>query len=204
MRRCLAGVLAVGLLLPAAPSMANSCRDSIFAPFRVTTPPDNPRGLAQDWLPQFERFLNAVPALSPREEAWLNGELFSGDRNRLMRAREAPEFHQRAVRQDAESLVRYTRQALAATDRMQQVRWWLRLQGAVMHDVSQSIGVLTAQRQLNLNALPDIWRLPGPIAEVFEPNHVRLVREMLARDIGSCTVPVLLDLPLPGTLGFQP
>lgn len=193
--------LVIGAILVSAPALANDCREFTSEAVQLV-PPDDHRSLARAWMPQLERYLGAVPALSPREEAWLMGELQSGNWNRISRAMATVEHHQMLVRRDAEYLVRFMRNVIAATDRTQQARWWLRIQSTLLFDVSEAVAALVAERRLDTDALPRPWVAPGG-NEANARSWLRSSRIWFANDIAMCALPAVFGLPLPGTPGYE-
>jgi hypothetical protein len=198
--KCLAAAL-LAIVAVVSHAKANDCAE-FFPGFHQLFRPDQPRGVATAWLPQFERLLSATPVLSPREERWLDGELGSGDSNRVMRALASIEMKQRSVRQNAERLVHTTHQILSARDRVQEARWWLRLQNELLIGSNENIVALVNERRIGRAALPDLWQ-GGQMQGSDFVMWLTTARAFLAADIAQCTLPAVLGLPLPGTPGFD-
>jgi len=163
-------------------------------PGRCTSPifAADPIALAQVLLPQIERLHEAIPALSPREEQWLDNEMNRLDAVRLKRAIDSRENSIRRAKWDAggllASLQLLNKVVTPQTPERPVVMWANFVSTLIDDDGSLHLARLAALGVIKSDSLPQHWTIWGSTGQPLR-DSIQDVRVMLAKHILVCIVP---------------
>jgi len=121
----LVGVVCCTCVLFQAESVANEFADALTAISTTPVVPSKRTATARFLLTECSRYLQVLPRLSPREDAWLDGEISAGrDPEAIMRS---PEFARRALLNHFSRCTEGARTVLNANDPDVEIFGWATL-----------------------------------------------------------------------------
>ena len=123
-------------------------------------PADQTR-IAEELLEIHRQVLSSVPRLSPSEEAWLDGELDSGDGKRRMNAYASNEHSQRIVIDSLEWRIRGLESIILSVkfdDPLMQIRSWTNI--AISYSYGNGINDYLQLQEGDMISFPDGVYLP--------------------------------------------
>lgn len=190
-------LFAIGIWSAPLTAADAACSDSL-GPGSTRVDASDPTAWARAWVPALERLALSIPALSPREEAWLQAERSSGNSDRWLRAEGSTEAYQQRAKRNADALLAFTRNVAAAPDRDQRARWLLLAQVALLETFSGGdIAVLLQRRVVRREAVPQSWVILAQNDRDLEAT-INSARAWTAHQIASCTLPAALGIQLSG------
>lgn len=186
-----------------APSQRGSC---VLVPEgKITVVPDrctspifaaDPAALAQVLLPQIERLHEAIPALSPREEQWLDNEMNRQDAVRLKRAFDSRENSIRRAKWDAGGLLaslQLLNKVVTPQTPVRPVVMWANFVSTLIDDDgSLHLARLAALGVIRSDSLPQHWTIFGSAGQSLR-DSIQGVRVMLATHILVCIIPAVAN-----------
>lgn len=156
--------------------------------------PADPAALAAELLPELERLYAGIPALSPREEQWLDEEM-AASADRAKRAISSREHALREAKIDAGSLLGVVRQSiLKGHNQAELTKGWIRFAHTLIDDDSSLyLAGLVAEKVIQREAIPEDWTLWEGASTSLQ-NSIRWGRIGLARHVLICTLPSVLGI----------
>jgi hypothetical protein len=151
----------------------------------------DPAAFSRSLIDSLTRLEGAIPALSPRELDWLDGELRSSSFDRHLRALESREYVVREARRNVGALIGILRNARSSRD------WMLFSYTMLEIDSAHHLARLVTENVIPISVLPIGWRHAVDPGARFDILHSAISggRGFTVQSILACTLPGMIGQP---------